>query len=114
MSSNTKRLLANRLNVLTDKQLYMKRFHELLFGVIRSLTSAIDARDPYTRGHSERVARIAIELGRRLGLVAKEKSNLYLAGLLHDVGKIGIDDAVLKKPGKLTAEEYRRIMSPVY
>src|SRR5262245_65899274 len=106
MSSNTKRLLANRLNVLTDKQLYMKRFHELLFGVIRSLTSAIDARDPYTRGHSERVARVAVQLGRQMGLSSREKSNLYLAGLLHDVGKIGIADEVLKNAGKLTADEY--------
>jgi putative nucleotidyltransferase with HDIG domain len=113
MSSNTNGLVVSRLNGMSDKQVYMKRIHELLFGVIRSLTSAIDARDPYTRGHSERVARIAVQLGRQLGLSSKEKSNLYLAGLLHDVGKIGIDDHVLKKPGKLTADEYRHIMSHV-
>lgn len=98
---------------MPDKQLYLRRFHDLLFGVVRSLTSAIDARDPYTRGHSERVARIAVQLGRQMGLSSREKSNLYLAGLLHDVGKIGIQDHVLKKPGALTGDEYKHIMSHV-
>lgn len=113
MSNNSNRLLSSRLNGLSERQVYTRRFHELLFGVIRSLTSAIDARDPYTRGHSERVARIAIQLGKQLGLTSREKSNLYLAGLLHDVGKIGIEDGVLKKPGRLSADEYRHIMSHV-
>jgi putative nucleotidyltransferase with HDIG domain len=113
MPNNTSRLLASRLNGASEAQVHAKKFHELLFGVVRSLTSAIDARDPYTRGHSERVARIAVQLGQQLGLSSREKSNLYLAGLLHDVGKIGIDDQVLKKPGKLTPDEYRQIMSHV-
>lgn len=78
---------------------------ELLVGLTRSLASAVDAKDPYTYGHSERVARIAIELGRELGLVGDDLSDLYLAGLLHDVGKIGIRDDVLCKHGPLTPEE---------
>lgn len=86
---------------------------ELLFGVIRALTSAIDAKDPYTSGHSERVARIAVRLGEELGMSANQRGDLYLMGLLHDVGKIGVDDAVLKKPGPLTPEEYRQIQSHV-
>ncbi len=86
---------------------------ELLFGVIRALTAAIDAKDPYTSGHSERVARIAVRLGEELGLSANERGDLYLMGLLHDVGKIGVEDGVLKKPGKLTPEEYRTIQSHV-
>ena len=86
---------------------------ELLFGVIRALTAAIDAKDPYTSGHSERVARIAVRLGEELGLSANERGDLYLMGLLHDVGKIGIEDGVLKKPGKLSPEEYRAIQSHV-
>jgi HD-GYP domain-containing protein (c-di-GMP phosphodiesterase class II) len=86
---------------------------ELLFGVIRSLTSAIDAKDPYTCGHYERVARIAVRLGEQLGLTASQRGDLYLMGLLHDVGKIGIDDQVLKKPGKLTKLEYMQIQSHV-
>jgi len=86
---------------------------ELLFGVIRSLTSAIDAKDPYTSGHSERVARIAARLGQELGMSPTQRGDLYLMGLLHDVGKIGIDDNVLKKQGRLTPEEYRQIQSHV-
>lgn len=82
---------------------------ELLFGVIRALTAAIDAKDPYTSGHSERVARIAVRLGEELGMTANHRGDLYLMGLLHDVGKIGVDDAVLKKPGPLTPDEYRQI-----
>jgi HD-GYP domain-containing protein (c-di-GMP phosphodiesterase class II) len=82
---------------------------ELLVGLTRSLTSALDAKDSYTFGHSERVARIAIELGRELGLAEDELSDIYLAGLLHDVGKIGVPDAVLCKTGPLTAEEFDQI-----
>ena len=86
---------------------------ELLFGVIRALTAAIDAKDPYTSGHSERVARIAVRLAEELGMTPNQRGDLYLMGLLHDVGKIGVDDAVLKKPGPLTPEEYRQIQAHV-
>jgi putative nucleotidyltransferase with HDIG domain len=86
---------------------------ELLFGIIRALTAAIDAKDPYTSGHSERVARIAVRLAEELGMPSPKRSDLYLAGLLHDVGKIGIDDEVLKKTGPLTPEEYRKIQAHV-
>jgi putative nucleotidyltransferase with HDIG domain len=86
---------------------------ELLFGIIRGLTTAIDAKDTYTSGHSERVARIAVRLGHELGLPPAKLSDLYLAGLLHDVGKIGIDDVVLKKCGPLTPEEHKKIQSHV-
>jgi HD-GYP domain-containing protein (c-di-GMP phosphodiesterase class II) len=85
----------------------------LLFGVIRGLTAAIDAKDPYTCGHSERVARIAARLGEELGMPAHKRSDLYLTGLLHDVGKIGIDDQVLKKTGPLSTEEFRQIQQHV-
>ncbi len=96
----------------TNGRLYGE-LKELLFGVIRSLTSAIDAKDPYTSGHSERVARIAVRLAEELGLSANERGDLYLMGLLHDVGKIGINDTLLKKIEPLTPEEYRIIQSHV-
>jgi hypothetical protein len=96
----------------TNGKLYGE-LKELLFGVIRALTSAIDAKDPYTSGHSERVARIAVRLAEQMGLSANQRGDLYLMGLLHDVGKIGIDDLVLKKAEPLTAEEYRTIQSHV-
>ncbi len=86
---------------------------ELLVGLTRSLTAAIDAKDSYTYGHSERVARIAVELGRELGLPDEELSDFYLAGLLHDIGKIGIRDAVLGKREALTEEETEHIKQHV-
>jgi HD-GYP domain-containing protein (c-di-GMP phosphodiesterase class II) len=85
----------------------------LLVGLTRALTSAIDAKDSYTFGHSERVARIAVELGRELKLDDMDLSDIYLAGLLHDIGKIGIRDSVLSKPGKLTPEEFEHIKQHV-
>jgi HD-GYP domain-containing protein (c-di-GMP phosphodiesterase class II) len=86
---------------------------DLLFGVVRALTAAIDAKDPYTSGHSERVARIAVRLGEELRLSPHRRGDLYLMGLLHDVGKIGIEDGVLKKTGPLTDAEFRLIQSHV-
>ncbi len=96
----------------TNSRLYAD-LKELLFGVIRALTAAIDAKDPYTSGHSERMARIAVRLAEELGMPANQRSDLYLMGLLHDVGKIGIDDNVLKKAGPLSPAEYRLIQSHV-
>ena len=90
-----------------------QQLKELLVGLTRSLTAAIDAKDAYTFGHSERVARIAIELGRELGLQEDELSDIYLAGLMHDVGKIGVRDAVLSKPGPLTPEEILHVRQHV-
>ncbi|HUG89656.1 MAG TPA: HD-GYP domain-containing protein [Planctomycetaceae bacterium] len=78
----------------------------LLIGVIRTLVNAIDAKDAYTCGHSDRVARIAERLARELGLDEQDRVQVYMTGLLHDVGKIGVPDAILCKPGKLTEEEF--------
>ena len=82
---------------------------DLIVGFARSLTSAIDAKDPYTSGHSERVARIAVELSKELGLTDAETKDIYLAGLLHDIGKIGIRDDVLGKQGMLTDAEREHV-----
>lgn len=82
---------------------------DLLTGVVRALTSAIDAKDPYTCGHSDRVARVAVRLAEELGVGGEALNTIYLAGLLHDIGKIGVDDEVLRKPGKLTDSEYEHI-----
>ncbi len=72
---------------------------------IRSLASAIDAKDPYTRGHAQRVADLSVEVGRELALPAKELRALERAGLLHDIGKIGVPEAILRKGTKLSPEE---------
>ena len=72
---------------------------------IEALVSAIDARDPYTRGHSVRVGHLSVDIGRELGLSAAHLQHLQIGGYLHDIGKIGVRDAVLLKPGQLTPEE---------
>ncbi len=82
---------------------------EFLASVVRAFTSAIDAKDPYTCGHSDRVARVAVRLAKELDCDAELLHTLYMAGLLHDVGKIGIDDAVLRKPDKLSQAEFEHI-----
>ncbi len=79
---------------------------ELFLGSIRMLAAAIDEKDPYTRGHSGRVAKYSLIIGRELGLSDEELDRLRISALLHDVGKIGVDDRVLKKPGSLTPEEF--------
>ncbi len=93
---------------LRNLDLY-RQHEELLLAFVRSLVSTLDAKDPYTRGHSERVALVARRIGEELGLPPKELQSLYLAGLLHDIGKIGIDDRILRKPGALTDEEFAKV-----
>lgn len=88
--------------------LYRKQA-DLLAGIVRALSSAIDAKDPYTCGHSDRVARVAVRLARELGCPPEILKVVYLSGLLHDIGKIGVDDRILRKPDKLTAEEFEHI-----
>lgn len=82
---------------------------ELLVGFVRSLVSTLDAKDPYTRGHSERVALLARRLGQQIGLETSDLEDIYLSGLLHDIGKVGVDDRILAKPGQLTEEEFHQI-----
>jgi putative nucleotidyltransferase with HDIG domain len=79
---------------------------ELFIGSIRMLAAAIDEKDPYTRGHSGRVAKYSTLIGQELGLSAEDLDKLRISALLHDVGKIGVEDRVLKKPGSLTPEEF--------
>jgi HAMP domain-containing protein len=79
---------------------------ELFIGSIRMLAAAIDEKDPYTRGHSGRVAKYSTLVGQELGLSPEALDTLRISALLHDVGKIGVEDRVLKKPGALTAEEF--------
>ena len=79
-------------------------------GAIRALAAALDARDPYTAGHSERVGVLSVGIGRVLKLSDADLEVLRLGALLHDIGKIGIPDAVLRKPGPLTDEEFEAVM----
>jgi hypothetical protein len=79
---------------------------QMFLGTIKSLTASIDAKDRYTRGHSERVAWLSAALARALGLSEAECRRIHIAGLVHDVGKIGVPEAVLCKPGRLTDDEF--------
>jgi putative nucleotidyltransferase with HDIG domain len=78
-------------------------------GAIRALAAALDARDPYTAGHSERVSALSVLIGREMHLGDSELDVLRLGALLHDIGKIGLSDEVLRKVGALTTEEYEQI-----
>lgn len=90
-----------------------KDLKELFIGSLKALTSSIDAKDKYTRGHSERVAFVSRWIAERLSeqeqLDEEQIHMVYLAGLLHDIGKIGTEEAVLRKKGKLTEQEFNRI-----
>ena len=82
---------------------------ELFISSIRAFAAAIDAKDPYTRGHSERVAELSKAIARHLGQSEEFQQRLWIGALLHDVGKIGIEDRVLRKGGVLTAEEFEQM-----
>jgi putative nucleotidyltransferase with HDIG domain len=99
--------MAGHIEQYVDKlRLAAEENHELFLGSIRMLAAAIDEKDPYTRGHSGRVARYSTIIGHGMGMNAEDLDRLRISALLHDVGKIGVDDRVLKKPGKLTDEEF--------
>lgn len=90
-----------------------KQQADLLAGIVRAMSSAIDAKDPYTHGHSDRVARVAVRLAKELDCPQETLKAIYLSGLLHDIGKIGVDDNVLRKPGKLTEAEFQHVKTHV-
>ena len=81
----------------------------LFIHVVEALAQSIDAKDTYTNGHSGRVAEYSREIAKRYGYRDKMLEDIYMLGLLHDVGKIGIPDAIINKPGKLTDEEFEII-----
>lgn len=101
--------IASQISVALENSRLYEELQRLLINTITSLASAIDAKSPWTKGHSERVTRYAVEAGREIGLPEKELERLRLAGLLHDVGKIGTFDVLLDKPGRLTAEEFELV-----
>jgi HD-GYP domain-containing protein (c-di-GMP phosphodiesterase class II) len=106
--------LGNSFNLMTDQiehfildlQRSAEDNRQLFIGTVKALAAAIDGKDPYTRGHSERVSRFSMAMAQRLGLSDEEVEKIRISALLHDVGKIAIDDKILKKPAALTDEEY--------
>lgn len=104
MKSTSMMLGAHLIN-----QRQYREMQQMFEGTIQSLVSALDAKDTYTCGHSSRVADLAVELSCRLGFDQEHVATIRMAGILHDIGKIGIDDSVLRKPGRLTDEEFEQI-----
>lgn len=90
------------------KQQYEKN-ERLSMQIVQSLSSSIDEKDTYTSGHSVRVAEYSKEIARRLGRSEEEQKEIYMTGLLHDVGKIGVPDAIINKPSRLSDDEYNMI-----
>ncbi len=88
-----------------------QRLDEALMETVRALAYSIEAKDAYTAGHSELVSRFAVALGEEIGLNDEDLECLRLAGILHDVGKLGVPDSVLLKPGRLTPQEFEVIRS---
>jgi putative nucleotidyltransferase with HDIG domain len=101
--------MAASLELILERQLQHER--NSIIGTISSLISALEARDPSTRNHSTRAAKLSVRISREMGLNQSEQYEIHLGGLLHDVGKIGIPDAILLKPGGLTPEEYEVMKS---
>jgi HD-GYP domain-containing protein (c-di-GMP phosphodiesterase class II) len=100
-------LMTNQVeSFIKDLQRSSEENRELFIGTVKALAAAIDGKDPYTRGHSERVSRFSIAIAQRMNLPDDEVEKIRISALLHDVGKIGIDDKILKKPAALTDEEY--------
>ncbi|MBI5664418.1 MAG: HD domain-containing protein [Nitrospirae bacterium] len=101
--------LAHWMGIAFQNSKLYKDLEHLLINTISSLAYAIDAKSPWTKGHSERVTKFAVEIAKEMGLKEKDISHIKLCGILHDIGKIGTFDGLLDKPGKLTDEEYELV-----
>jgi len=106
LNRNLEALVEKRTQQLAEKN---EELRDAYIQTIRALAEAVDAKDSYTRGHSERVGVYASKIARELGFPTSLIERVYIAGLLHDVGKIGVRDAVITKPDRLTREEYEEI-----
>lgn len=102
---------AYQLGLEARVQEQAKRLEQLFFASIQSLADALEVKDPYTAGHSMRVSRYSTRIARAMGLEDEVIRQIELGGRVHDIGKIGVREAVLNKPGPLTDEEYAHIMT---
>lgn len=100
---------AGHIESFCDNVSFYEDQRALFMGTVRALTAAIDAKDPYTFGHSERVSMVAAQIAAAMGMSSDEVETVRLAGLVHDVGKIGVPEAVLCKPGALSDDEFAAI-----
>ena len=100
------RLLSDHFLILLKEKERLDTERKMMLASITTLIAALEARDPYTRGHSETVAKLVQEMGRRMNIDAEGIELLGIAGRLHDIGKIGVPDSILLKPGRLSDAEY--------
>ncbi|MBI5234168.1 MAG: HD domain-containing protein [Deltaproteobacteria bacterium] len=98
--------LASQVGIALENSRLVSNLQALFINTIKALSNAIDAKSPWTKGHSERVTNYAVAIGSAMGLSLKTLDDLRIAGLLHDIGKIGTYDEILNKPDKLTDKEY--------
>jgi putative nucleotidyltransferase with HDIG domain len=99
-------LLASQVSAALESSILYHDLEQQYLGTVTALSTAVEARDPYTSGHSRRVARYAVNIAKHMGLGDEEVKTLHWGALLHDIGKIGIPDEILKKPGPLTDLEW--------
>jgi HD-GYP domain-containing protein (c-di-GMP phosphodiesterase class II) len=123
LGSNFNDMAANIEALVRKLKQALRQNQELFLETIRTLAAAIDAKDPYTRGHSERVSSYSMAISRHLGLNQEEVFRVHIAAILHDVGKLGVRESILNKPGGLSDDEFEimrqhpaigaQIMSPI-
>jgi len=101
--------LANQSAIAIENASLFKTVKESILNATKSLAEAIDAKDAYTRGHCERVAKLTMATARELGIPESRMESIYIASLLHDIGKIGVSENILHKPSELTKEEFEKI-----
>jgi len=101
--------IAQQASVAVENARLYERLEQSYFDTVRTLVLAMDAKDPYTRGHSERVRRYSVELARVMGMSEEDVKRVSYAGLLHDIGKIGVREDLLLKPGELTPDEFEEV-----
>ena len=101
--------VGNQAGIALHRAKLMAEVETLFLDVMKAIASIIDAKDGYTHKHSERVAAFGVRLAQHLGFDADSRAVVELSGLLHDVGKIGVPDAILNKPGKLTDAEFKEM-----
>ena len=106
---NILKMFKNQASMVIQRALIYEQLQKQYFGTIEALVNVIEAKDKYTEGHSRRVSRFAVEIAKEMSYSSEEIENVEIAGLLHDIGKIGIDQSILAKRGQLTQEEYEVI-----
>ena len=109
MDKNIARIFLTQLSIVIQNNLMHAENKKRSFGIIKSLAEAIEEKDAYTRGHSERVMKYSIKIAEKMNLPVADVEKIQYAGILHDVGKIGIAENILRKSGMLTDAEYEKI-----